>query len=126
LSKRADSRVRADSLAVLHSGIEKFAGDSMVDINSRNHQWAKKIALSALIHAEVRLEHFRGVHFFVAQLGFTEDLRLQLELDELLHAFALHEHLRSFLINRDAEPVLLREKKRVLLWREFEPEFFEQ
>ena len=66
------------------------------------------------------------MHFFIAQLCFAENLRLQLELHELLHAPALHEHLRSFLINRDAEPVLLRKKKRVFLWRKFEPEFFEQ
>src|SRR4029453_2221811 len=126
LSKRADPRIRADSLAVLYSGLEKFAGNFMVDINACNHQRSKKIALSALIHAEVRLEHFRRVHFFIAQLCFAENLRLQLKLHELLHAPALHEHLRSFLINRDAEPVLLCKKKRVFLWRKFEPELFEQ
>jgi len=66
------------------------------------------------------------MHFFVAQFRFAENFWLQLKLHELLHAPALHKHLRPFLVNRHAQPVLLRKKKRVFLWRELEPDYFEQ
>src|SRR3954464_4880325 len=51
--------------------------------------------------------------FFVTELRFLEDFRLQLELDELFDPLSLQQDLRAFLIHRDAELVFLREKKRV-------------
>ena len=74
----------------------------------------------------MRLEHFRGVHLFVAQHCFAKDLRLQLKLDKLLHAPALHEDLGPFLVNRDAQLVLLCEKNRPLLRHELESKLREQ
>src|SRR4029077_16281165 len=81
---------------------------------------------TAFVHTKVRLEHFRRMHFFVAQLRFAENLRLQLKLHEFLQAFSLDEHLWSFLVNRHAQFVLLSEKNRPFLRRELEAEFFEQ
>ncbi len=74
----------------------------------------------------MRLEHFRRVHFLVAQFGFAENFRLQFELDELFHAATLRQHLWSLLINRHAQLVLSREENRPLLWRKLEPELFQQ
>src|SRR6266581_9668593 len=83
LSKRADPRIRADSLAILHPDIEQFACNSTINIDACNHEWPEKVTLSALVHTEVRLEHFRQVHFFVAQFRFAENLWLQFKLHEL-------------------------------------------
>ena len=66
------------------------------------------------------------MHFFVTQLRFAKNFRLQLELHEFLHAFSLHEHLWSFLVNRHTQFVLLREENRPFLRRELEAEFFKQ
>src|SRR4029077_3087996 len=81
---------------------------------------------TAFVHTKVRLEHFRRMHFFVAQLCFAENLRLELKLHEFLQAFSLHEHFWPFLVNRHAQFVLLPEKNRPFLRRELEAEFFEQ
>ena len=72
------------------------------------------------------LEHLWRMHLFVSQLGFPENFRLQLELHELLHPPALHQHFGSLLVNRHAQFVFLREENCPLLRRKFEPEFFEQ
>ena len=73
----------------------------------------------------MRFEHFWHVHFLVAKLRLTQNLRLQLELHELFHAFPLHENLWSFFVNRDAQFIFLCKKKRVLLRRKLEPEIIE-
>src|SRR4029077_274416 len=98
----------------------------MVNVNTRYHQRSKKIALPALIHAKMRLEHLWRMHFLVSQLRFAPNFRLQLELDELLHISSLDEHCRSLLVNGHAQLVLLREEQRVLLRGKFESEIFKQ
>ena len=124
--QRANPRIGADPFAVHHAGIEKFASDPTIDIDSGGYQRPEKIAFPALIHAEMRPEHFRRMHFFVAQFRLTQNLRFQLELDELFHAAALHEHFGPLLINGHAQLAFLREENRPLLWRKLEPELFQQ
>src|ERR1700675_4964804 len=93
LAQRPNTRVRGNSFAVLNARVQKVARDASIDIHARNHQRSKKIALSAFIHAEMRLEHLRRMYFLVTQFRFTENFRLELELHKLLHAFALHQNL---------------------------------
>src|SRR5581483_5857055 len=66
------------------------------------------------------------MHFLVAQLRLSENLRLQLELHEFLDAFSLHEHLWPLLVNRHTQFVLLPEENRPFLRRKLEAEFIEQ
>jgi hypothetical protein len=61
----------------------------------------------------MRLEHFRGMHFFVTELCFAQNFWLQLELDEFFHAFALNENFWSFFVNGDRQLVFLGEENRV-------------
>src|SRR5437870_1322043 len=98
----------------------------MVDVRPRDYQRAEKIPLATFVHTEVRLEHFRRMHFFVAQLRLAENFRLQFELHEFLQAFSLHEHLWSLLVNRHTQFALLPEENRPLLGRKLEAEFVEQ
>ena len=74
----------------------------------------------------MRLEHSRRIDFLVTEFGLAQNLRLKLELHKLLHPLALHEHFRAFFVNRDAELVFLRKKKRVLFWRKFKTELMQQ
>ena len=74
----------------------------------------------------MRLEHFRCVDFFITELCFTQNFRLQLELHEFFHAFALNEHLWTFLVNGHAQFILLTKEKCVRLRREFENKVIEQ
>ena len=97
----------------------------MVDINAGDHQGPEKITLAAFVHAEMRFEHFRRVDFFVAQFRFAQNFRLQFELHELFHAFALDEHLWSLLINGHAQFIFLSKEKRVLLRRKLESKLIE-
>src|SRR5438046_10481453 len=99
-AKRANTRIRSDPFAVLHTGIDKFARNPAIDIYSGNHQRPEKIAFPAFIYAEVRLEHFRRVHFLIAQPRLAQDFWLELKLHELFRALALHKHLWAFFINR--------------------------
>src|SRR6266481_9143319 len=124
--KRANPCVGSDSLAVHHAGIDQFASNPTVDVRSGNHQRPEEIALPALIDTEMRLEHFWGMYFLVAELRFAKNFRLQLELHELLHVTALHEYLRSLLINRHAQLVFLRKEKCVFLRRKFKTKLFKQ
>ena len=101
-AKPANTRIRSDPFAVLHTGIDKFARNPAIDIHSGNHQRPEKIAFPTFIYAKVRLEHFRRVHFFIAQLRFAEDFWFKLKLHELFHALALRKHLWPFFINRHA------------------------
>src|SRR5436305_585369 len=55
----ANPRVGTDSLAIHYAAIEKFARDPAVSVNPGYHQGSEEIAFPALVHAEVRLEHFR-------------------------------------------------------------------
>src|SRR5438876_3956529 len=71
-------------------------------------------------------EHFWCMHFFVTKFGLAQNLRFQLELHELLHAFPLHENLWSFLVNGHAQFIFLSEEKRVLLRRKLETEFVQK
>src|SRR5436309_1433392 len=82
--------------------------------------------LIRLIPAKMRLEHFRRMHCFIAQLRFAENLRLQFKLHEFLNAFSLRKNLWPFIVNRHAQFVLLRKENGPFLRRELEPEFFEQ
>ena len=66
------------------------------------------------------------MHFLVTEFGFAKNFRLQLELHELLHAPALHQDLRPFLIDRDAQFILLRKENCVRLGGKFVAELFEQ
>ena len=108
LGERADFRVGADALAVLHAGVDERARDGAIDVHARDHQRAEEIALAALVDAEVRLEFFRREHFLVAQFRLAENFRLQRELDEILRVLALDEHLRAFDVNGEVELALLR------------------
>jgi len=74
----------------------------------------------------MRLEHFRRMHFLIAQPRFAQNFWLQLELDELFHSSALHKHFWTLLVNRHAELVFLREENRPLLRGKFEPELVQQ
>ena len=121
VGQRANSCIGTDSLAVHHARIEEFARDPVVSVNPGYHQRPKEITFPALVHAEMRLEHFGRVHFFIPKLGFAQNFRLEFELHELLDAAALHQHFWSLLINRHAQLVLLRKKNRPLLRSEFEP-----
>ena len=110
----------------MHTGIDKFARDPTIDIDSGNHERSEEIALPAFIYAEVRLEHFRRVHFFITQLRFAKDFRLKLKLHELFDTLALDKHLWPFFVNRHTETVFPRKKKRVLFRTELESRFREQ
>ena len=122
--KRANPCVGSDSFAVHYAGIDKFVSNPTIDIRSGNHQRPEEIALPALIYTEMGLEHFWGMHFLVAELRFAKNFRLQLELHELLHVTALHEHLRSLLVNCHAQLVFLRKEKCVFLRRKFKTKLF--
>jgi len=111
---------------IMRQRVEKLARDTPIDVNPRYYQRPEEIALPALVHTEMRLEHFGRVHFFVAQFRFAQNFRLQFELHELLDAPALHQHLWSFLVDRHAQLVLLRKKNGPILRRELEPGLLEQ
>ena len=74
----------------------------------------------------MRLENFRRMNFLITQLRFAQNLRLQFKLHELFDAPALHQHLRSLLVNRHAQLFLLRKKNRPLFRRKVEPQLMEQ
>src|SRR4029077_14697593 len=112
--------------AVLNPGIDKLTRDSRVDVNARDHQRPEEIAFAAFVDAEVRLEHFRRVHLFIAQFCFAKDFRFQLELDELFYSPALNQNFGSLFINRDRQLVLLSKKDGVRLGGELEAELLEQ
>ena len=124
--ERTNPRVRADSFAVLNAGLQKFPRDPAIHVDARDDERSEEIALAAFVDAEMRLEHFRRMHFLVAELRLAQNLRFELELHELLDPLALQQHLRSLLVNGDAQLVLLREEKRVRPRREFERQFLEQ
>src|SRR5205823_11442760 len=65
-------RIGTNPLAVYDTAVQKFARDPPVDVRARDHEGPEKIALATLIHAEVRLEHLRRIHFFIAQLRFAQ------------------------------------------------------
>src|ERR1700751_3100004 len=92
LCQSTDARVRADLLTVLHARIDQFARNDPVDKNARNHERPEEVALAAFIDTKVRLEHLRRMNFFVTEFRFAQNLRLQLELDELFHLPTLHEN----------------------------------
>ena len=50
-----------------------------IHIHAGDDQRPEEIAFAAFIDAEVRLEHFRRMHFFVTKLRFAENFRLELE-----------------------------------------------
>ena len=118
--------IRTDPFAVLDAGVEKLPGDLAIHVNAGDHQRPEEIPLAAFIDPEMRLEHFRRVDFFVAELRFLEDLRLDLELDEFLDPLPLQQELRPLFVNRDTELVFLREEKRVWPLGEFETEIAKQ
>src|SRR5439155_46835 len=107
-------------LTVLHPEIEELARAFTIDKDTRDHQRSEKIALPAFVHAKMRLKHFRRMHLFVAEPSFTENLRFENELCEILHPAPLHQNLWTFLINGHAQLFLLRKKNRVRLRRKGE------
>src|SRR5262249_3839074 len=124
VTQRTNPCVRTDPFTVYDTGVQKFARDPPINVRARNDERAEKIPLSAFVYTKVRLEHFRRVHFFVTQLRFSENLRLQFKLHEFLHAFPLHQDLWPFLVDRNAQFVLLPEENRPFLRRELETELF--
>src|ERR1700730_6216294 len=123
--QRANACIGPNTLAVLHARIQKFPRDPALNIYPRRHERSEKITFPAFINPEMRLKHSRRMHFFVTEFRFAQDFRFQLELDEFLHALALHEHFRSFLVNCDAQFVFLRKEERVRLQRKFKTELSE-
>jgi hypothetical protein len=121
-----ESQGVADTPAAAPTAIDSEPLDEPINVNPRYYQRTEEIAFPALVHTEMRLEHFGRVHFFVAELRFAQNFRLQFELHELLDAPALHQHLWSFFVNRYAQLVLLRKKNCPLLRRELEPGLIEQ
>ena len=79
-----------------------------------------------LLEKAVKSLNCRRMHFLIAELRFTQNLWLELELDELLHAFALQQHLWSLLVHRHAQFIFLREENRVRLRRKLKAEIIEQ
>src|ERR1700731_229435 len=126
ICQRDNPGIRPDTVAVLHPGLNQFSRDPVVYIDARDHERSEKIALSAFVHAEMRLEHFRRVHFLIAELRLAQNFRLQLELHEFFYALALHKHLWAFLINRHAQFIFLTKKNRVFLRRKFETELIQK
>ena len=104
----------------------KLSRDCAIGKDAGDHERPEEIALAAFVDAEMRLEHFRRMHFLITEPRFAENLRLQFETDEILDALALQEHLGSFFVNRDAQFILLGEKERVGLRRKIETGFLEQ
>ena len=113
-------RIRTNSLAVLDSVLEECPRDRAIGVDAGDHQWPEEIALPAFVDPKVRLEHFRRMHLLVTEARFAENLRLEFETDEILDPLALQQNLRTLLVDRDAQLVLLREKKRVGLRRKIE------
>src|SRR4029077_1721334 len=121
--QRMNPCVRSDPLTVLHPEIEQLACALTIDKDTRDHQRSEKIALPTFVHSKMRLKHFRRMPLFVAEPSFTENLRFEKELYEILHSAPLHQNLWTFLINGHAQLFLLREKNRVRLRREGESAF---
>ena len=126
LGERTDFRVRPDPLAVLDSVFQERPRDRAIGKYAGDHQRPEEIALSAFVDAKMRLEHFRRMHFLITEPRFAENLRLQFETNEILDPLALQEHLGPLLVNRDAQFILLREKKRVGFRRKIETGVIEQ
>ena len=124
--ERVNAHIGSDSFAILHAGFQKFPRDPAIGVDTGNDEWSKKIALAAFIHAKVRLEHLRRMHFFVTKSCFAQNFWLELELHELLYALALHEDLWPLLVNGYAQSVLLRKKNRVRFRRKSETKLVEQ
>jgi A/G-specific adenine glycosylase len=66
------------------------------------------------------------MNLLVAEFRLLENLRLQLELDELLNPLALQQNLRALLVDSDAKSILLREKEGVRFWRKVETKILKQ
>ena len=111
--KLADAGGAGDALGVHHSGIDQTPRDSRVRVSSGNHQRSEKIPLPALIDAEMRLESFGFEDFLVTQACLAQDFRFQRETDEILGLLALHQHLGTFLIDRDIQLALAGREQRV-------------
>src|SRR4029453_5690375 len=91
--ERINPRVRADSLAVLHTEIEKLACALPIGKHSRNHERSEEIALSAFVDTEMRLEHFRRMHFLIAKPRFAENFGLEGELHQIQNTPPFHKNL---------------------------------
>lgn len=124
--QRPDPRVRADAFAVLDSVFQKMPRDRAIGEHAGDDKWTEEVAFAALINPEMWREHFRRMHFLVAESRFPENLRLQLKTDELINPFTLQEQLRSFLVDGGAELVFLREENGVGLGRKSETALGEQ
>src|SRR5262249_50756793 len=119
--QRANPRIGADPLAIYNAGVEELPSDTAINVNPGYYQRPKEIAFPALVYTQMGLEHFGQMHFFITQLRFAQNLRLQFELHELFSAPPLHQHLWSLLIDGNAELVLLCKENCPLLRRELEP-----
>ena len=97
--QRMNPPVRADSFAILHAEVEELAGARPIDEYSRNHQRPEEIALATFIHTEMRLEHFRGMHFLIANPSFAENFGLECELHEILNPTPLQQDFWPFFVN---------------------------
>src|SRR6059036_1724860 len=104
----------------------RIRASELIRLLSCDHEGPEEITLAAFVHAEMRLEHFWRVHFFVAKLRFTQNFWFQLELHKFFHALALNEHLWPFLVNRHAQFIFLTKEKRVLLRGKFETQFVQE
>src|SRR5881275_789078 len=81
--QRMNPCVRSDLFTVLHPEIEQLTRSFPIDKDTRDHQRSEKIAFPTFVHAKMWLEHFRRMHFFVAEAGFAENLRFEDELYEI-------------------------------------------
>src|SRR3954451_21248943 len=113
-------RIGSYALAVLHAQIEQLARALSINEDTGDHQRSEKIAFSAFIDAEMRLEHFGEVDFVVAQPGLAEDFPFKHKLHALLASPALQPNLWTFLINCYAQLLSLRKENRVWLRRKGE------
>src|SRR5438552_3531762 len=77
LRQGMDPCIGSDPLAVRNSRIKKFSRDWGIDVDAGNDQRSKEIAFSALIDAEMRLEHFRRMNLLVAEFRLFENFWLQ-------------------------------------------------
>src|SRR6476619_2908893 len=104
----------------------RVARDPPIGKHSRNHERSEEIALSAFVDTEMRLEHFRRMHFLIAKPRFAENFGLERELHEILDPTSLQQNLWPFLVNGHTQVLLLREKDRVRFGRKREPTFLQQ
>src|SRR5438309_971962 len=82
-----DFRVGADPFTILDSAFQKLPRDFAIGENTGDHERPEKIAFPALIDSKMRLEHLGRMQLLVAEPRDAENLRLQLEGDEILDAF---------------------------------------